>query len=254
MTPPAPVVVVTGSTGGIGLAVVEAALSRGFRVVLNSRRAEKVAAAVDRLAGDADRVLGVPADLRDADQVAELVRRTEARFGRVDLWVNNAAGQFFAHAEDISPNGWRTVVDSTLTSAFLCCRAVHPVLRRQGTGCILNISSTAAYGPHPGAAHYAAAKAGLNSLTQTLAVEWAPHGIRVLGVALGAVLTDASRFHDPQVRAEMEARLPTGRIATAREVAEVVLTLGTVDSAYFTGETVRVDGGFRSVMPSPFRD
>lgn len=246
--------VVTGSTGGIGLAVVEAALARGHRVVLNSRSADKVAGTVRALAAHGDRVLGVAADLRDADQVARLVEETDERFGRVDLWVNNAAGQFFAPAEEISPNGWRAVLDSTLTSAFLCCRAVHPVLLRQQSGCILNVSSTAAYGPHPGGAHYAAAKAGLNSLTQTLAVEWAPHGIRVVGVALGAVLTDASRFHGPPVRADMEARLPTGRIATPTEVAEVVLTLGMVESTYFTGETVRVDGGFRGALPAPLRD
>lgn len=248
---PQPVAVVTGSASGIGLALARAALAGGWRLVVTSRNAEKAARARELLDDSGDRVLDVAADLRDDAQVDRLVQEADDRFGRIDLWVNNAAGLFFAHAQDLSPNGWRTIVDANLNAPFLCCRAVFPVMRRQGSGCIVNISSVAAHRPHPGAAHYAAAKAGLDSLTETLAVEWAPHGIRVRGVALGPVLTDASRFRDPALRAAAERRQPTGRLPTAQEAAEVVLSLATIPSPVFTGETVRVDGGFRSVLENP---
>lgn len=245
------VAVITGSASGIGLALATSALDRGMSVVLNSRSPEKVTLAEAQFAHVADRVLGVAADLRDADQVDALVAQTVERFGRIDVWINNAAGLFFAKAEDITPNGWRAIVDTNLNAVFLCCRAVFPVMAEQASGCILNISSVAAYRPHPGAAHYAAAKAGVHSLTETLAYEWAPHGIRVNSVALGPVLTDASRFNDPDIRAAMEREQPTGRIATADEVAEIILSIAAIDSTYFTGEIVRVDGAFRNVLQSP---
>lgn len=248
------VVVVTGSTSGIGLALAAAAIGRGMRVVLNGRAPERVAAAEQRLAAPDGTMIGVAADLRDADQAHQLAQAAVERFGRVDLWVNNAAGLFFARAEDITPNGWRTIVDTNLNAAFHACRAVFPIMRAQGAGSILNISSVAADRPHPGAAHYAASKAALNSLTQTLAVEWARYGIQVNGVALGPVLTEASRFNDAVLRTEAEQEQPTGRIATAEEAAAVILDLAAVRSPYFTGETVRVDGGFRSVLRNPMPD
>jgi NAD(P)-dependent dehydrogenase (short-subunit alcohol dehydrogenase family) len=245
------VAVITGSASGIGLALARTALERGMRVAITSRSEEKLAHAREQLSFAGDRLVDVAADLRDATQVERLVGAVEGRFGRIDLWINNAAGLFFAHAQDITPNGWRAIVDATLNAPFLCCRAVFPVMRRQEGGCILNISSVAAYRPHPGAAHYAAAKAGLNSLTETLGAEWAPYGIRVLGAALGPVLTDASRFHDPVLRAAAEREQPTGRIPTAAEVAGVIMALAEITSPSFTGETVRVDGGFRSVLSNP---
>lgn len=251
MDKPDPVVVVTGSASGIGLEVARAALERGMRVTVTSRDAGKAAAVAAELGGDPKRVLGVAADLRREADVDALVAQVVEHFGRIDLWINNAAGLFFAAAQDITPNGWRAIVDVNLNAVFLCCRAVFPVMERQAGGAILNISSVAAYRPHPGAAHYAAAKAAVNSLTQTLAVEWARYGIRVNGVALGPVLTAASRFNDPTVRADMETRQPTGRIATASEVAEIILSVAGIESSYFTGETVSVDGGYRSVLESP---
>ena len=245
------VAVITGSTSGIGLATAASALDSGWRVVVNGRSPEKVAGATQALSHAADRVAGVAADLRDPAQAERLVHEAVEHFGRIDLWVNNAAGLFFARAEDITPNGWRAIIDTNLNAVFHCCRAAFPVLRAQGAGCILNISSSAAYRPHPGAAHYAASKAAVNSLTETLAVEWAPHGIRVNGVAFGPVLTSASRFSDPAVRAAMEREQPTGRITTVEEAAEIVLQVADLGSGYFTGETVRVDGGFRSVLRNP---
>jgi len=242
------VVLVTGSAQGIGRAIAVEAARQGARVVVNSRKQANLAEVTDEITAAGGKVLAVEANLRDAEQVDALVARTVEEFGRIDILINNAAGLFFAKAEDISPNGWRTLIDSCLTTAFLCSRAAFPYFVRQGGGRILNVSSTAADHPHPGGAHYAAAKAAMNSLTQTLAVEWGPHNIQVNGVSPGPVLTSGSRFTDPTERGKVEAELPGGKIATAEELAEVVLSLATTETSYLTGETVRVDGGLRAPL------
>jgi NAD(P)-dependent dehydrogenase (short-subunit alcohol dehydrogenase family) len=242
------VVIVTGSAQGIGRAIAVSAARQGARVVVNSRTRANLEPVLDEITEAGGTVHGIQADLRDADQVEALTAETADAYGRIDLLINNAAGLFFAKAEDISPNGWRTVIDTSLTTAFLCCRAAFPYFRRQGGGRILNVSSTAAYHPHAGGAHYAAAKAAMNSLTQTLAVEWAPHGIQVNGVAPGAVRTDGSRFSDPGERAKVEAELPGGHIAAPEEIAEVVLSVATTATSYLNGETVRVDGAHRAPL------
>lgn len=242
------VVLVTGSAQGIGRAIAVEAARQGARVVVNSRKQANLDEVVNEISAAGGKVLGVEADLRDAEQVEALMSRTVSEFGRIDILINNAAGLFFAKAEDISPNGWRTVIDSCLTTAFLCSRAAFPYFVRQGGGRILNVSSTAAYHPHVGGAHYAAAKAAMNSLTQTLAVEWGPQNIQVNGVAPGAVLTSGSRFTDDTERAKVEAEMPGGHIGTAEELAEVVLSIATTETNYLNGETIRVDGAHRSPL------
>ena len=242
------VVLVTGSGQGIGRAIAVSAARQGARVVVNSRKQANLQEVLDEIAAAGGQAIGVEANLRDADAVDALMARAAEAYGRIDLLVNNAAGLFFAKAEDISPNGWRTVIDTNLTTAFLCSRAVFPYFVQQGGGRILNVSSVAADHPHPGGAHYAAAKAAMNSLTQTLAVEWAPYGIQVNGVAPGAVLTTGSRFTDPGERAKVEAELPGGHIAEADEIAEVVLSVATTATSYLNGETVRVDGAHRAPL------
>lgn len=245
------VVLVTGSAQGIGRAIAVSAARQGARVVVNSRRQANLGEVIDEITAAGGQVVGVEADLRDAAQVDALMAHAADAYGRIDVLVNNAAGLFFAKAEDISPNGWRTVIDTNLTTAFLCSRAVFPYFVKQGGGRILNVSSVAADHPHPGGAHYAAAKAAMNSLTQTLAVEWAPYGIQVNGVAPGAVLTTGSRFTDAGERAKVEAELPGGHIAEAAEIAEVVLSVATTDTSYLNGETVRVDGAHRGPLRRP---
>ncbi|MGH3494456.1 MAG: SDR family NAD(P)-dependent oxidoreductase [Sciscionella sp.] len=245
------VVLVTGSAQGIGRAIAVAAAKQGAKVVVNSRSKANLDDVIDEIASSGGKVLGIEADLRDADQVQSLVEHISQAWGRIDVLVNNAAGVFFANAEDITPNGWRVVIDTNLTTAFLCSRAVFPYFLRQGGGQVVNISSTAADHPHTGGAHYAAAKAGMNSMTQTLAAEWARHNIRVNGVAPGAVLTASSRFVDDAERARTEAQLPGGRIADATEIAEVVLTIANTATSYLNGETIRVDGAHRGPLRKP---
>jgi acetoacetyl-CoA reductase len=242
------VVVVTGSARGIGRSIAVAAAARGAKVVVNSRAERNLAEVVAEIEEESGQVLGVAADLRDAEQVESLMDQVVRKWQRLDVLVNNAAGVFFSAAEEISPNGWRAVVDTNLTTTFLCSRAAFPHFLRQGGGRIINISSVAADHPHPGGAHYAAAKAGINSLTKTLAVEWGKHNIQVNGVAPGAVLTASSRFVDDSERARVEEALPEGRIAGPDEIAEVVLALASCETTYLNGETVRIDGAHLSPL------
>lgn len=245
------VVLVTGSAQGIGRSIAIAAAAQGAKVVVNSRSQANLADVIDEISSNGGQVMGIEADLRDADDVNALIEQVVDAWGRVDVLINNAAGLFFSDAEAITPNGWRAVIDTNLTTAFLCSRAVFPLFINQGGGRIVNISSVAADHPHPGGSHYAAAKAGLNSLTQTLAAEWAIYNIQVNGVAPGAVRTDSSRFVNDAERAKVEAEIPGGRIAEPNEIAEVVLSMAGMATAYLNGETVRVDGGHRGPLQQP---
>lgn len=247
----AKVMVITGSASGIGRELALLAARSGNTVVVNSRRRQRLDSVVAELEQTGAGYLAIEADLRDPEQVDHMMTSAAGAFGRVDILVNNAAGLFFSRTENVSVNGWRAVLDTCLTTAFLCSKAVFPYLRKNGSGAIWNVSSVAAYRPHPGAAHYAAAKAGINSLTETLATEWGPVGIQVNGIAFGPVWTKNSRFEDDGNRRSVEAQIPGGRIATASEAAAIALGLIRVTSPYFTGETVRVDGGFRGVLENP---
>lgn len=242
------VVIVTGSAAGIGRAIAVRAARAGGRMIVNSRKADRLDDVTTQIEKEGGEVAAVQADLRDPEQVDRLVAAAVDRWGRLDVLVNNAAGRFLAPAEKISPNGWRAVIDANLTTAFLCSRAAFPVFQRQGGGRIINISSISAYRPSPGGSHYAAAKAALNSLTETLAFEWGRHGIQVNGIAPGAVLTEASRYADERERRLIEAALPGGRIGTPEEIAETVVLVAGLRTGYLNGETIRVDGAFRGVL------
>ncbi|EQD73373.1 oxidoreductase, short chain dehydrogenase/reductase family, partial [mine drainage metagenome] len=169
------------------------------------------------------RVLTVPTDVRSETAVDELLRRIRAEYGRLDLLINNAAGNFAAPAESITPNGWRAVVGIVLNGTFFCCRAAFPLLRERSSSAIVNIVAAYAWMAGPGTAHSAAAKAGVLALTRTLAVEWARHGIRVNAVAPGPVHTegtDRQLWTDGRVTRAVAGSVPLGRFGTAEEIAE----------------------------------
>jgi NAD(P)-dependent dehydrogenase (short-subunit alcohol dehydrogenase family) len=245
------VVIVTGSGAGIGRVIAVDAARQGANVVINGRRRERLEAVEEEIGRIGSDSLAIAADLRNADDVAGLVEQVRERFGAIDVLVNNAGGRFLAEPEDISPNGWRAVVETNLTAAFLCCRAVLPVMRERGGGRIINIGSMAGEGAYPEAVHYGAAKAGLVSLTASLAVAWAKYNVQVNCVSPGAILTDASRFADPVLRAEVEEAQPGGRIGTPEEIAEVVLFLAGMSGTYVTGQTINVDGARQVPLPVP---
>jgi NAD(P)-dependent dehydrogenase (short-subunit alcohol dehydrogenase family) len=241
------VVVVTGGGTGIGLAIAERFGSLGASIVVASRNAGHLDGAAARLRGDGIRTLTVETDVRDPAQVDRMVERAVGEFGRIDVLVNNAAGNFVCRAEDLSPNGWNAVIGIVLNGGFYCARAVgRHVIARGGGGAIVSILANYVWTGSPGTIHSAAAKAGVMSMTQTLAVEWARHRIRVNAVAPGPVESPGAARqlwpNDAAVRRITEG-VPLGRWGKPGEVADAVTYLASSYAGFITGEVLTIDGG-----------
>src|SRR5918993_189754 len=177
------VAVVTGGGTGIGLAIAKRLGALGARIAIASRNAQNLEEGCAALRESGVDALAVQLDVRNPEQVDEMVERTVKHFGGLDILVNNAAGNFICRAEDLSPNGWNALI-----GIFYCSRAVgqYMIARKRG-GSIVSILANYVWTGSPGTIHSAAAKAGVMSMTQTLATEWAPHGIRVNAVAPGPI-------------------------------------------------------------------
>ncbi|HLM63269.1 MAG TPA: SDR family oxidoreductase [Acidimicrobiales bacterium] len=241
-------VLVTGGGTGLGLAIGTEFARLGAAIVVASRRPEHLAAGEAALAAiaGADRVATVACDIRDADRVAAAFDAAEAAFGPVDVLVNNAAANFPVPAEDMSPNAWRSVVDITLTGTFLCAREFGRRHLTAGTpGSIVNVGASYAWTGGPGFAHSAAAKAGVKSLTETLAVEWGPYGIQVNGLVPGLfphedmtrdIRANLTRTHDK------DTAQPALRVGRRRELGWAATFLASPYARFVTGHTLVVDG------------
>ena len=241
------VAVITGGGTGIGLAIATRLGSLGARIAIASRNAEHLEAGCAALRASGIDPLVAQLDVRNPEQVDEMVLRTVKHFGSLDILVNNAAGNFSA-APKISPNGWNSVIGIVLNGTFYCSRAVgqYWIARKRG-GSIVNILANYVWTGSPGTIHSAAAKAGVMSLTQTLAVEWARHGIRVNAVAPGAIEASPGAakqlWNSPDAVDRITSMIPGGLWGRPDDVADAVAFLASPGTTFISGETLTLDGG-----------
>lgn len=243
------VALVTGGSGGIGAAICQTMAAEGTSVVVgyytNKASADTVVGDIRANGGSAvaDRV-----DVRDADSVADFFQQAHDGFGGIDILVNCAGVASFDALSNFAEAEWDRIVDTNLKGTYLCCQRALPYLKQRGGGDIVNISSLAAFtGSFEGVA-YAASKAGMNSLTWSLALELASANIRVNGVAPGRIHTKFRRTHSGHYFDFMLEQTPQKRLGAVDEVANAVAFIASRASGFITGETLYVAGGLRTVF------
>jgi NAD(P)-dependent dehydrogenase (short-subunit alcohol dehydrogenase family) len=243
------VVLVTGGSRGIGLELTRALLEQGARVAICGRKQEGLDRAKDGLAAE-DRLLAVRAHVAREEEVQHLFDATAGHFGRLDVLVNNVGMNLLTGAFiDTELAVWQKIIDSNLTGAFLCSRRAAKIMRESKKGKIVSISSIAGRRAAPGMGIYGIAKAGIEMMTQVLALELSPYNIQVNAVAPGMVRTDFSKpfWSNEEILAQAVKAIPLGRIAEPADVVNVVLFLCSDLSDYITGQTIRVDGGSTAI-------
>lgn len=245
------VVIVTGATGGIGSAVADLFAASGAKLVLHGRRTEVLAERVESVAASGGEAVAVSGNIKLPETSEQIVSTALDRFGRIDALINNAGGNFGARLEDLSVNAWNATIGSNLSGPFHLAIACLPALRAAGGGAIVNVGSSSASYAHPLRGAYAAAKAGLASLTRTMAWEWAEDNIRVNCVEPGATMTPASRFAlQEETAASVSKFIAMGRIGRPEDIARVCVFLCSAGASYLTGETIRVAGGPHTSTPA----
>lgn len=235
---------VTGGGTGICRGIALALATHGCDVAITSRAAEHLEPTAEEIRATGRRAVAVPADVRDPAAVEAAVKRTVDELGGLDILVNGAAGNFLCLAENLTPNGFGTVVDIDLKGTFHCSKAVLPHLMKNG-GVVLNISATLHYLGTPAQVHVSSAKAGIDALTRVLAVEWGPYGIRVNGIAPGPIADTEGvrRLLDDAAKQCAEKAAPLQRLGLTDDVSGAALFLCSGAASYITGVTLVVDGG-----------
>lgn len=249
------VALVTGGGSGINLGIARALAAHGARISLVSRTQEKLDAAAASIDASGETAKGFAADVRDPAALEAAITQTVSAFGRIDILINGAAGNFLAPAAQLSPNGFKTVLDIDTVGTFNASRLCfeHLVASR---GVVLNVSATQAWIPTPLQIHAGAAKAAVQKMTQDLALEWGPLGIRVVGIAPGPIddTEGMSRLSTPELREALIRKMPLRRWGRAEEIGHAAVFLCSDAGAFITGTTLVVDGGQSLVGAGPFLD
>jgi citronellol/citronellal dehydrogenase len=236
------VALITGGGTGIGLATAREMLACGARVAIASRKPEHLQPAVEELARLGE-VAAFECDIREPDAVAKTVTGVIDRFGTIDILVNNAGGQFPSPAAQISTRGWDAVIRNNLNGTFYMTREVGTrVMLPRRRGSIVNVIANIARG-FPGMAHTGAARAGVENLTHTLAVEWASFDVRVNAVAPGVILSSGTAQYPSELLEMGRQRTPQKRFGTVEECAHAIVFLASPAALFATGATLRLDGG-----------
>ena len=239
-------VFVAGGTSGINLGIARGFAQAGAKVAVMSRSEEKVEAAVALLKKDGSDAFGSAADVRDVDAVSNALTKTHERFGEIDVLISGAAGNFPALAHDLSPNGFKAVVDIDLLGSFNVLKIGFQFLSKSGAS-VINISAPQAINPMQGQIHVCAAKAGVDMLTRVLAMEWGELGIRVNSIIPGPIdKTEGMRRLAPtaSARRAVTSSVPLGRMGTVEDIAQAALWLASPLASYINGAVIPVDGGW----------
>jgi len=238
------VVFVTGGATGITGGVARAFFEHGAKLAITSRREENLIAKRQYIEENGGECLAIPSDVRNYDAVEAAIKRTVEHYGKIDIVVNGAAGNFLCKADELSANGFGTVVDIDTKGTFNVCRAAFEALK-ESKGQILNISATLHYLATPMQIHVSAAKAGVDAITRNLSVEWGRYGIRVNGIAPGPIADTEGfkRLMNPEMLEMAKGRIPVRRFGEIRDIENAALFLTSEAASYVTGVTLVVDGG-----------
>ena len=238
--------IVTGAARGIGKAIAWAFVREGAKVALVDVEKERLG---NSSGGDSEerggQAVAVPCDVSKASEVKQMVDQVQRAFGRIDILVNNAGIIRRGTIETVTEEDWDRVMEVNLKGPFNCSKAVVEIMKRQGYGKIVNVSSIAGkMGDITSAPGYGPSKAGMDALTKTLARQLAPYGIHVNGVAPHAIETEMSAEWSPEKRKAIVDAIPLKRLGKPEDVAEAVLFLASDSAAFITGEIIDVNGGF----------